>query len=592
MKPRSQYRLAWSVCLLLLIGFIASSFSNYWVSRENVRKTITESSLPLTSDNIYSVIQRDLLKPIFISSMMSTDTFLRFWLIDGEKNLDQIQLYLQEIVREYDTITSFLVSEKTRNYYYAGGLLKQIDQEDPRDEWYFRVREMDAPFEINVDPDFANQDEITIFINYRVFDFDGNYIGVTGTGLTVNHVNHLIEEYEERFSRQIFFCDQNGRVILATKNSSLNNYTNIREVPGLDKYADSLLDSKTKDIVYRKNSDTYFLNSRFISELGWFLVVKQTEDELLAPLRRNLYYNLALALVITAIVAALCLSMIRSHQKKLLAHNKELSEKNQKIEEQKQCLQDTADELSRTNQTLSRLNQEKDDFLGIVAHDLRNPLGSILGFCEEIKLQLPPERKDLQEYLTYMEDASRQMLDLTGDILDVSEIEGSEEHFQLEQSPWNELIEKAISRFMIAARRKSIVLDTILSKEANINIETRTRWVDICLNNLISNAVKYAPRHTRITILSEIADGHAVFSIEDEGEGIPVKEQKNLFKKFARGSSQPTGTETSTGLGLYIVKNMCDRLGATIEVHSKEGSGSRFVIRHPLESTPSQRNVP
>lgn len=144
MFQESRYRLAWMVCLLLLIGFVANSISNYMVSRHNVRKTITESSLPLTSDNIYSVIQRDLLQPIFISSMMGNDAFLREWTIAGEKDIAPIQRYLNEIVREYNTVTSFFVSENTRNYYYAGGLLKQVSEDEPRDEWYFRVRD-DGP---------------------------------------------------------------------------------------------------------------------------------------------------------------------------------------------------------------------------------------------------------------------------------------------------------------------------------------------------------------------------------------------------------------------------------------------------------------
>ena len=81
---------AWSICVLLLAGFLVNSISSYWVSKSNVRKTIIESSLPLTSDNVYSEIQRDLLRPIFISSLMANDTFLRDWVIAGEQEMDPI----------------------------------------------------------------------------------------------------------------------------------------------------------------------------------------------------------------------------------------------------------------------------------------------------------------------------------------------------------------------------------------------------------------------------------------------------------------------------------------------------------------------
>lgn len=157
-----RFRWAWLVCLLLLAGFLTNSISNYLVSRSNVRKTIMESSLPLTSDNVYSEIQRDLLQPIFISSLMANDAFLRDWVINGERHEEKITKYLNEIKVEYGTITSFFVSEKTRKYYHAHGVLKEVKEDEPRDEWYFRVRSMADTFEINVDQDMANRDEMTI----------------------------------------------------------------------------------------------------------------------------------------------------------------------------------------------------------------------------------------------------------------------------------------------------------------------------------------------------------------------------------------------------------------------------------------------
>jgi hypothetical protein len=219
-----RYRLAWVVCLLLLAGFLANSISIYYVSRDNVRRTISDSSLPLTSDNIYSVIQRDLLRPIFISSMMANDAFLRDWTLAGEQDVGQMQRYLDEIRREYGTITSFFISESSRNYYYWGGVLKQVDPQEPRDVWYFRVRDMQEPFEINVDYDMANRDTMTIFVNYRVYDYNQNFIGAAGTGLTVNRVNQLIEEYEETLRAGDLFVDGEGRIVLSPEGSKLSGY--------------------------------------------------------------------------------------------------------------------------------------------------------------------------------------------------------------------------------------------------------------------------------------------------------------------------------------------------------------------------------
>ena len=182
--PNKTRLILW-LSFILITGFLTTSVLSYFVSLNAIRSSITDQALPLTGDNVYSEIQRDILRPIFISSQMAGNTFLRDWLIAGEPDQAQVVRYLQGLKQEHNTITAFLISEKTHNYYYADGLLEVISETDPRDEWFFRVRDMTAPYETNVDPDAANNDTLTVFINYRVLDYDGNFIGITG--ITFGH---------------------------------------------------------------------------------------------------------------------------------------------------------------------------------------------------------------------------------------------------------------------------------------------------------------------------------------------------------------------------------------------------------------------
>lgn len=92
---------------LMVLGFLATSLTSYFVARDSISRNISEQMLPLTSDNIYSEIQRDLLRPILISSVMATDTFVRDWALSGEDDNTQIIAYLTEIQQEYNTITAF-----------------------------------------------------------------------------------------------------------------------------------------------------------------------------------------------------------------------------------------------------------------------------------------------------------------------------------------------------------------------------------------------------------------------------------------------------------------------------------------------------
>ena len=121
------------LCVLLAVGFLTTSFVSFYVARDSLEEQISETTLPLTSDNIYSEIQRDLLQPIFISSLMAHDTFVRDWALSGETDEKRIIKYLTEIQSRYDTITSYFISDKTRNYYHPSGVIKQISEDDPAD---------------------------------------------------------------------------------------------------------------------------------------------------------------------------------------------------------------------------------------------------------------------------------------------------------------------------------------------------------------------------------------------------------------------------------------------------------------------------
>src|SRR3990167_6866492 len=204
-SPAARQR---SLVLLILVllgcGFLATSLVSYYTALDSIRAGIIHTELPLTSDNVYSEIQKDLVRPILISSMMSRDTYVRDWVLSGEKDPEQITRYLQEVQEHYATVTSFFVSEKTHTYYQAKGVLKQVQEDEPRDDWYFRVRDMQTPYEINVDVDMANDDRMTVFINYKVFDYQQRFIGATGVGLTVDAVVKLIDTYQPRYNRSAF----------------------------------------------------------------------------------------------------------------------------------------------------------------------------------------------------------------------------------------------------------------------------------------------------------------------------------------------------------------------------------------------------
>lgn len=312
---RKRQLIFW-IGLLLTIGFLITSMASYIVSRASLRKQITQGHLPLTSDNIYSKIQNDLIVPILISSHMAGNTFLRDWVLEGEKDVDEMTRYLKEIQIKYGVFTSFFVSERTRIYYQSEGILKKVDPEAERDVWYFRVRNMEPLYEINIDLDMANQDALTIFINYKVFDYQQNFIGAAGVGLTVNSVRRLIDEYQQTFNRRVYFIDRSGKITL--HGSSIEfAVENIRDMEGLAALADRILAGKESQYQYERDGTTVHLNTRYIPEFQWYLMVEQTEAESVKNILNALIINLLICVAITGIVLALTSVTIGVYQDRL-----------------------------------------------------------------------------------------------------------------------------------------------------------------------------------------------------------------------------------------------------------------------------------
>lgn len=308
-------RLLLLLSLLLCAGFFATTLLGYFVSRQTIRDTIISQDLPLTAGNIYSEIQKDLVRPVLISSTMAHDTFLRDWVVRGEKGIDDLARYLKEVREQYGAFSSFFVSEPSHNYYTANGILKRVTPDDAHDAWYFRMRDVAEDYVIDVDTDQANRNALTIFINYKVKDFAGNYLGVTGVGLTVDAVKYVIADYQKRFQRTIYFVDPAGKVVLYDAQSGLN--VDLRSNEGIGPLVDTILKEKSGSWQYLAQGSNHILQVSYLPELKWYLFVEQNEDLSLAGIRQTLYINLGISLLVTLLIVGLARRAISRYQSRI-----------------------------------------------------------------------------------------------------------------------------------------------------------------------------------------------------------------------------------------------------------------------------------
>lgn len=572
--PAAQPKTLLLLGALLFLGFFLTTGISYLVSRDSIRESILNDELPLTSDNIYSEIQRDLFEPILISSLMANDTFLKDWILSGEKDVPQITRYLHQIQAKYGTVTSFLVSDATRNYYHANGILKQVKGDSPIDAWFFRVRSMSKDYEINVDPDMANKDAMTIFINYRVVDREGRFLGATGVGLAVSAVKALMQDYHERFHREIFFYDRQGKLLL----HSLGNREDAERLmpdhvsgDAFREVLEELSSGKSKVVSSVVGRYGAMVNYRYIPELDWILVVEQEGDGTHGILLKSFLFNLFICLVTTVLLLSIIRVTILRYQRNLEYRNRQLEEKNARIQEQ-------AAELERANETLDTMHREKDEFIGITAHDLKNPLHSICGFSELLLLD-ESVRDTAREYADHIHNSSHTMLEHVEALLELTELETTS-RLELEEVDGLEVVERILNSFRAQAAAKGITLVSNFERNPLL-LRTNEKGLTAVVGNLLSNAIKYSPKGGTVTLGILPGPEEIHFSVQDRGEGISEEEQKHLFKKFGRLSPKPTSGESSTGLGLYIVEQTALRMGGRVWCRSEKGRGSTFTVALP-----------
>lgn len=311
LQKKRRYLIALSS--ILLIGMLTIALVSYTVSKNSIRAQLVDSTLPLVGDTIYSEIQRDLLRPVFVASMMATNTFVHDWVADGEQDVAKMSSYLNAIKTDYKAFTAFFVSESTRHYYHADGILKLVTEEDPRDQWYFQVRDANDTYHINTDPDMANNNELAVFVNYRVVDNSGNYLGAIGVGLAIDSLVGLLNEYSESYSRIIYFLDEAGAIQL--DNSPYGTIDNIHDIAGLSHIASKVL-SKTvgKAHEYKGGHGRVHLNSRYIQELGWYLVVEQRERQWMTSVSNALLGNLLISFLMAITVMCLAYRVLFAYQ--------------------------------------------------------------------------------------------------------------------------------------------------------------------------------------------------------------------------------------------------------------------------------------
>lgn len=259
---------------------------------------------------------------------------------------------------------------------------------------------------------------------------------------------------------------------------------------------------------------------------------------------------------------------------------------NRQIREQKEEIEKSHASLQEAYTRLEEVNREKDEILGIAAHDLRNPIGAIrqiaLMLREENEIESPSERKSMLGDVLHSADT---VLDILANLLDLNRLEHSGVSVNWETLPASGVVEAVLHHYNSEAGRKKQALSYQPPTE-EISVHADRILLEQVIGNLVSNAIKYSPPGSSVRIETATTENgdRVQFRIHDEGPGLTKEDQRRLFHKFARLSARPTGGETSTGLGLSIVHKLVRMMRGRVWCESVLGHGSTFTVEIPCRA--------
>lgn len=243
------------------------------------------------------------------------------------------------------------------------------------------------------------------------------------------------------------------------------------------------------------------------------------------------------------------------------------------------------EELRQANEQLTILNSEKNQYIGMAAHDLRSPISTAISYVDILRNDDGTfDSSKKQRFLEIIGERLSFSLKLMSQLLDVSKIESGIIQLNVQRNDYVKLLKQTIEFNRLVARYKNISIDFEARNQYLPFMFDKAKMEQV-LNNLISNAIKYSPANSHVLIKLDEGNGKIRTSIIDQGVGIKSSELSEIFQPFYKASGRPTAGENSTGLGLAIAKKIIEEHGGDIEVSSEVNKGSCFSFTLPARLT-------
>jgi signal transduction histidine kinase len=284
------------------------------------------------------------------------------------------------------------------------------------------------------------------------------------------------------------------------------------------------------------------------------------------------------AMVLISALVALLAFLASKETNEIVLNNSLLSQMNKGLEDKVQ--QRTLD-LERSNEELRKIDQMKNDFIGIINHELKEPITVVLSGIEVIRARgFEKLDESQQKMINVMEQSGKEMQRLTNNLLDLSKIESGKVIINNEKLQLSTLLDEVILSLKQDAEKKNVKIITKIEGSVSVIYGDSFRLKQ-ALYNIVDNAIKYTKENGTISISAESIGMKVQIQIKDTGIGIAKKDLSSIFDKFAKRAAGYKGT----GLGLYISKSFIEAHKGEIKVESEYGKGTTFKLYLPKKQT-------
>lgn len=337
MKNKILMRTNVLICAVILAGFLVTTVlsyqANYSASLESIEQVST-----LTSEGIFYQLSALFSRPVNVSLTMANDSLLKEYLAGELSHLrdddytQALRAYLEGYQRKYAYDSVFLVSTATGRYYNFSGIDRVLTPDNPENVWYYSMLEQQNEYLLVVDNDEVSgaDNAITVFVNCKIFDGEGDVMGVVGVGMRIDMLQALLLTYEQDFGGKALLVDETGAIEIATDYTGYEK-VDYFDVRGLNDVREKVLGWQDEGIAQSfwtkaDNADEDYIVARYIPELSWHLIVERDTSLLLRELRGQLYRTAAIIACIIATILFVITYVIRGFNRQITRLTQERAE--------------------------------------------------------------------------------------------------------------------------------------------------------------------------------------------------------------------------------------------------------------------------